>query len=435
MGEAPLVGAPYDLLLDWQSERANSRRDLNRLLALLPAAPSPLAVDLAEIASAVYLSDLALQRGRNEEWVRHWELEIPVREADFWRSQSQALSHLLYVLTRDEVAFEFVPLAGPVAELPARGSEGWQADCVSLLSGGIDSLAGAVLQLQTHRQPLFVAHQSGNPTIRRAQQAVSEMLTALAPGQWRLGTVLLHGGGGGREAWPFPPPAEREPSQRSRSLLFMSLAVLAASGQGVDDIFVAENGILTVALPLSGARIGGHSTRSTHPRVLNLVNDLIHSAGLSCRLSNPFVYQTKAELISHILRPSLSPFDIQRTVSCWAAGRQSRQCGACVACLIRRFAMLAAGLPDEAYQADLLGHPSDYVGTEGYGNLMDLLGLCNDFMHSSDLELLQRLPELLEMQSSTGGLADTLAMYRRFATEVQQVVRDHFPVLQPLLEG
>jgi hypothetical protein len=408
---------------------------LQGLLSLLPAPPSPLAADLVEVASAVYLADLALPRGRNEDWVRHLQLAVPVREPEFWQAQSSALSHLLYVLTRDEVGFEFVP-APALPPLPTGpGAQAWAADCVSLLSGGVDSLAGAVLQLQTGRQPLFVAHQSGNPTIRRSQEAVGEMLTALAPDRWRWATARLHGGGGRAGAWPFPPPEAREPSQRSRSLLFMSLAVLAASGQGVADIFVCENGILTAALPLSGARVGGHSTRSTHPRVLGLVNDLLQAAGLSCRLSNPFVHQTKAELVAQILRPALSPFEIQRSVSCWAAGRQSRQCGACVACLIRRFAMLAGGLPDEAYQADLLARPGDYVGTDGYGNLMDLLGLCSDFLRGSDIELISRRPELLEVQGGAGGVSDTLAMYRRFAGEVCQVVRDQFPALQPLLEG
>lgn len=421
---------PADLILRWDGPERNALRQVSALRELLPAAPAPLAEDLLDIATTVYLADVGVARGHNEDWVRSLALTVPVREPAFWQEQGPALSQLLYVLTRDSFRFEFVSCAA--AEQPT-ATGGGTADCVSLLSGGLDSLAGAVLLLRTGRQPLFVSHESGNPTIKSAQKTVRGTLEKLAPGRVFQAGTRLTAGGRGAAALPFAPPTRREPSQRSRSFLYMSLAVLAANAVGTPEAFACENGILTVAVPLAGSRVGGMSTRSTHPRVLALMSDLCQRADLGCALLNPFLYQTKAELLRDVLRPVLAPADIQRTVSCWAAGRQSRQCGGCVACLVRRFAMLAAGLPDEAYALDLLATPQRYVGTDAYTNLVDLLSQVADFLRRDDGELLALWPELLDLQATPVSLADVLAMYRRYAAEVQGVVEAHFPAAADLL--
>lgn len=437
-GSDPLPAAARgaDLCLRWDGPGRNALRNLGPLAALLPAEPPPLAADLLDIATAVYLADIGVPRGRNEDWVRNLDLTIQVREPSFWREHAGDLSHLLYVLTRDGVSFSFLPAGvGSGEGGPAAAAEPFAADCVSLLSGGLDSLAGAVMLLRTGRRPLFVAHQSGNPTVRAAQSDVAAMLAGLGAEQFAFGGAQVCAGGRSAAALPFPAPGDREPSQRSRSLLYLSLAVLAASAQGLREVYCFENGLLTVAAPLSSARVGGLSTRSTHPRVLALVSRLCQQADLGCEVLNPFTYQTKAELIRDILRPALGPLEIQKTVSCWAAGRRSRQCGGCVACLVRRFAMLAAGLPDEAYEVDVLARPSACVGTDAYANLVDILGQCAEFLRRDELELLSLWPELLDLQAAAVSLTDVLAMYRRYATEVQSVVETHFPEAAALLQS
>jgi 7-cyano-7-deazaguanine synthase in queuosine biosynthesis len=357
---------------------------------------------------------------------------VPVREPAFWQDVRSDLTYLLYVLTRDAVQFDFTA-KDAAADVSTSSSAPFHADCISLLSGGIDSLAGAVMLLKTGRQPLFVSHSSGNPTIRKTQATVAGCLEKLVPDGVRIAEIGLHGGGNGSPQHPFPPADQREPSQRARSFLFMSLAMAAAVGQGVNEAFIFENGILTMALPLSEARVGGFSTRSTHPKVIALMNQLCQKAQLGCQLRNPLVYQTKGEIIRDILRPALSPFDIQRTVSCWATGRSSRQCGGCVACLVRRFSMLTAGLPDEAYEIDLLGRPGDYVGTDGYSNLMDLLGQALSFADSDDNKLLFSYPELLDLPAGGVSIPETISMYRRHAEQVLAVVDQHFPAVAALL--
>ncbi len=415
-------------MLAWEGPQRNVLRNLRDLYRLLPRRPSPLAEDLLDLATVVYCADIGVPRGRNEEWVRRLELLTPVRQPDFWQARADDLSYLLYVLTRDSFRFTFAPRSAEATD-EAAGEAPFAADAVCLLSGGIDSLAGAAMLLRTGRRPLLVCHQSGNPTIFAAQGHVAPALAGLAPGQSALAGVRLQAEGRG-EGFPT---AEREPSQRSRAFLFMVLALVAADALGVDEAYIAENGILTMALPLSEARVGGLSTRSTHPKVIALLNALARQCGLSGALTNPFLYQTKAEIIRDILRPALPPFEIQKTVSCWAAGRQHRQCGGCVACLVRRLAMLAAGLPDEAYELDVLGDPAGARGTDAYANLVDLLSLCADFLIQPDAMLLAQSPELLDGGAGGVSLPETLGLYRRFGHEVRQVVQEHFPAAAKLM--
>src|SRR6185369_8544649 len=60
----------------------------------------------------------------------------------------------------------------------------------------------------------------------------------------------------------------RESSHRSRSFLFMSFAAVATVARGLNDIFICENGVLALNVPLSEARKGSRSTRHAHPLYL-----------------------------------------------------------------------------------------------------------------------------------------------------------------------
>ena len=432
------LGAPEqaDWLLDWRSPHRNAASTLTDLERSLPAPLTPLARDFLDVATGIFLADIAVPRGRNEQWVRDICLGLVVRELDFWQSAANLLTRLVHLLTADNFAFTFEPrCAEEPASPPAdKTAEVYAPDCVCLLSGGVDSLAGAVLLLQAGRRPHFVLHYSGNPTVRMAQDHVAALLEESWPATHLTSGLHIAPDTSRDEARPYPPPESREESRRARSLLFMALSTVTAATAGLEEVYLPENGVLTAALPLTRARIGSLSTRSTDPGVINLFNSLCEQAGWSCRIQNPFSYQTKAELIRDILHPALSPLDIQKTVSCWMTGRRNRQCGGCIPCLLRRISMLAAGLPDEAYMLDSLGDPLSHSGTDAFTNLVDLLSQVNTVLAGSDDELVMEYPRLLDLAAAGGDIAQIIAMLRRFAGEVKEVLTAHFPPSAALLD-
>jgi hypothetical protein len=202
----------------------------------------------------------------------------------------------------------------------------------------------------------------------------------------------------------------------------MVLGAIACHAAGVDELLCPENGVLAVNLPLTEARIGGYSTAGTRPQTLAGFQRLLAALDLSVRIENPFLYQTKGQLIRDVLRPYFAPEAIQSTVSCWMAGRLSRPCGACIPCLVRAVAMRTAGLPSEAHAVDPFSTGAE-VGPESAAraNLVDLLTLVGRLQRLSDCELYRAYPMLLEM-AAAASVPAVIRMLRRFAEEVSEAL-------------
>jgi len=430
----PLADADGPQLLAWSSEARNATRDISHLRAIARVPLPPVLEDLLDIATAVFLADIAAPRGMHDEWTRAMAIEVPVSMPDFWKDEAPLLSHLLYTLTRDSIEIGLTHRPRSEREDPV-GARPVDVDCVCLLSGGLDSLAGAAMLLRAGRRPLLVSHQSGNPTVESAQKQVVAALHRLWPGKAVWVGVRVSPARPGPRSLPFPPPQARESSRRARAILIMAIGVVAAHMTALEELYMAENGILTAALPLSVARSGSLSTRSTHPLAIALLSGLLQKAAVPCTFQNPFMYQTKGEIVRTFLKPTMPPRDILSTVSCWATGRYNRQCGGCVPCLLRRFALLSAGLPDEAYMMDVLERPEHYRGTEVYGNPVDLLNQAAAFLGSTDLELLIEYPQVLDLTEAGVSIEDTLKTYRRHAAEVFSVVDQHFPAAAKLMRA
>lgn len=76
------------------------------------------------------------------------------------------------------------------------------------------------------------------------------------------------------------PDPENPPSQRARSIIFLAYGVFMATtlaryhaGDEVT-LYVCENGFIALNPPLTGGRLGSLSTRTTHPIVLSLLQQV-----------------------------------------------------------------------------------------------------------------------------------------------------------------
>ncbi|MBD3293174.1 MAG: hypothetical protein GF393_09635, partial [Armatimonadia bacterium] len=394
----------------------------------------PAAMDLLDIATALYAADIAVMRGEREQWPREIDLSVPVRQPELWESAAEHLRQLTWELTRDAFSVNFYRSAdAPEIDCTADIASTVEPDCVSMLSGGLDSLAGAVMLQQTDRTPTYVLHRSGNPAVLTAQQRALAAIESHWPGASSARPCSVEPNPRGETALEYPPAEAREPSRRCRSVLFMAMGLVAAEAAGVADVYMPENGVLTAGLPVSAARAGSMSTHSTHPAVLELMNRVAEQAGLRGRLLNPFVYQTKSELIRDVLAPNLSISEIQSTVSCWAVGRANRQCGGCVPCLLRQIGMAWAELPPEAYMVDVLNRPGDYVGTDAYGNLVDMLRQAKQIHRQETSEMLAAQPGLLSLHSAGLEVKEVVAMLGRHAEQTLSVIEDRYPAAAALL--
>lgn len=299
------------------------------------------AVDLVRIAAGAYMADRLTQRGSG--FTRRIALAVAVTDTGRWADgAADDLERLLSWLTGDlwhlAVVQDEVPVAEPLLE-PEH-----DAVPTSLLSGGLDSFLGAIELLRTADAVRFLGHKDAAPSVKAAQTRVEAWLGRSytpAPSYTRVAL---------RQA-----ARKREPSSRSRSLLFAALGIAASSASGAATLYVPENGYTSINAPLHANRGGALSTRSTHPETFRRLDALVDRLGLGVVISNPFADMTKGEALRHVAAssPPAGWLDTAAgTLSCskldgnWNHGDPNLNCGLCVSCLVRRGTFIAAGQPD-----------------------------------------------------------------------------------------
>ncbi|MHB9024019.1 MAG: hypothetical protein ACYC7E_07550 [Armatimonadota bacterium] len=121
--------------------------------------PNDIAVDLLAIALSVIAADQATKRNQSPDgWTRQLELQVAVRDPAFWLTQKEPLERQLCFLTTDIWNIDFVEYATDFTI--HRKAAPRQEDCVILLSGGLDSLAGAIDLVAEGKRPYAVSQVS-----------------------------------------------------------------------------------------------------------------------------------------------------------------------------------------------------------------------------------------------------------------------------------
>jgi len=300
--------------------------------------PASRAWDLLSIALSVIAADTAVRRAHSSDgWTREIDLQVAVSEPAFWHAQTPLLERQLRFLTTDVWHVSFVE--GGAEPPPPREHVLPPEECVALLSGGLDSFVGAIDLVHRHRVSPYLVSQVAKGDKNRQLLLASKVSAG-------LGHVQLNHSANC--------PGANEPSQRARSIIFLTYAVLISTAlkryhDGHDvTVYVCENGFISINPPLTPARVGSLSTRTTHPVFISLFQELLNAAGLRVRITNPYQFKTKGEMLRECADQTLLRAHAHNTTSCGRYARtRYRHCGRCVPCLIRRAAFYAWGVQDK----------------------------------------------------------------------------------------
>lgn len=302
----------------------------------LGLAPAPEAWDLVSLALSVAAADLTVRRDASVDgWTREIDLEVAVSDQSRWVGLGDQIASTLAFLTTDRWFVGFVGGAS-LPEGPKKPR--WSAaDSAVLLSGGLDSLIGAI-DLHAAGSSLFaVSH-----TVRgdQANQVRFAQRVAAADHLQVNHNVST-------------PWTASETSQRARSLLFLAFAVLAATTTqryadgDVVPVYICENGFIAVNPALTPGRVGSLSTRTAHPHYLGEFQTILDALAVRVELRNPYAEKTKGQMIQDSADPGLLAELAIESTSCGRYQRYGLQhCGRCLPCSVRRAAFLAAGLAD-----------------------------------------------------------------------------------------
>jgi 7-cyano-7-deazaguanine synthase in queuosine biosynthesis len=423
------------LYLSADSTKGNITFDPALFSRDLGAPLDPISLDLCEIASYIYLADKGIRRGEFDRWGRELSFLVPVRQPAKWNSVKRHLINTIATLTGDGLRFHFTkrkeqePVKRKVPPLTWRPGPA-QPDCVSLFSGGLDSFAGALLLLQQNRKPLFISHYV-NALLKNVQ---SNLMDSIETKFVQRVEHLQYRVTSKRPRDPRYVFKAKESSHRSRSFMFLGFAAVAAAMRGLNDIYICENGVLALNVPLSEARKGSRSTRHAHPLYLRYFKRLITDLyGRPFSILNPFLFWTKGKEAELVKTSGLSAA-LKDTVSCWGYPNQtihfknSNHCGYCIPCIVRRVSVNASEMAnfDDKYFYDVFSRDRK---RKGHGrNVDDLILFCRDVAKMSTSDLVYRYPEFIMIEADEDAhpsdkIGQIVKVYKEFAREVLATVK------------
>ena len=313
------------------------------------------AIDLFYVSLMVFYADRKiLRRTQPDAWTRDITMYMPVLCLDKWNANSQLLESMLYFLTGDHWHFQFRERALNKYEELRRDVINKSKNKLAttefcMLSGGLDSFIGATDLLASGHEPIFVGNYNGGKGVSVYQKKVIDLLsTHFSYDKDRFYQFYA------------APRSGKEDTTRSRSLMFFSHAILLASGMGNPvTLYVPENGVISLNIPLTVHRSGSLSTRTTHPHFMGMLQLLLSKMGLPISIVNPYQFKTKGEMVRDCLASQFLKDNVKWTMSCshpdlgrYAGDPQPSHCGCCLPCTIRRAAIRFAGLKDKSKYRD-----------------------------------------------------------------------------------
>jgi 7-cyano-7-deazaguanine synthase len=211
---------------------------------------------------------------------------------------------------------------------------------VVLLSGGLDSATTLAIAQAEGFQCYALAVDYGQR--HRSELEAARMVSAAAGVRLQMLRIDLRAIGGSaltdNITVPLKPtegiPVTYVPA---RNTIMLSLAVGIAEVLGADDIFIGVNAVDYSGYP---------DCRPEYIEAFQTMANLATKAGVEghhLSIHTPLIDLSKADIIKQGIELGV---DYGRTVSCYKADAESRACGECDSCRIRRAGFEVAGVVD-----------------------------------------------------------------------------------------
>lgn len=397
-----------------------------QLFKSLKLIPEQKSLDIWFFSLYIHLIDNLLPRNEIaiDNWLREINVRIPVSTPLLWNSNSNLIIEALNFLTGDEWNIEFYQLeSNYYSNDELELEEDINIEKVCLLSGGLDSLVGAINLINNNDNILFISHFDGAGAINGEQKNIFEEFKR-SENDKNLYLSQFH---------VYPTEYlfySADSNQRARSILFLGFALFHAINFNVNEIVLPENGLISINLPLNESRTSSNSTRTTHPYFIKKLEEFIYQVGININIVNPYQTKTKGEMLDECLDKELLNLLINKTISCshykrrgpWTRKVGINNCGYCIPCLIRRSSIYYYDNLDtiERYGVDL--NPIELKINENSIISTDVYALINFLNKKYDIKKYEREISLI---ASTENKKEIAQMLYRGYNELRKYIEDN----------
>lgn len=329
--------------------------DLARISYFATRVPKVL-TGLLLLAAEVYAIDRGFSRKKYSinGWSREFDVSFRVSNANLFQANVERINALLSFLTGDYWSCEFEE--APILEfVDTDDTNGFNSiSQVNLFSGGMDSLIGAIDYMEQNNEDnklFLVSHYDSKMNGPKADQEkiISEFSSHYPNRFIWLGSLGIS------------PTISKELTSRSRSLMFLALAIMVAAYKS-GKVFVPENGPVSLNFPLSYSRRAACSTRTTHPIFIGMVRELLEIWNIPVSISNPYEFKTKGEMVRECEDRQYLLNILELSNSCGKRGEHqfmydnhnASHCGRCMPCMYRKASLV--GYKDKTTYGITLEH-------------------------------------------------------------------------------
>jgi 7-cyano-7-deazaguanine synthase in queuosine biosynthesis len=392
--------------------------------------PAENVTDLLHFALGLYTADQVVSREIHgfQGWSRHFKLYVPVSKLVEWTAIRQYMQELLSFLSGDNweiILREKTPAAskqGAIQTNVKSDQNTKKITDVALFSGGMDSFINAINLLEKKNKVAFVSHYK-----RGVEGKVQSTLYTKLNKQYGENSFISH------QFYVQPNQnfkgATKEGSSRARSFLFLCLGLTVTNTLGENvNFIIPENGLISLNIPLTGTRLSSHSTRTTHPYYINLFRKVAQGLGIKNKITNPYQFMTKGEMILDCKNIAIFKKMNPETVSCshsehsrYAGLSPGIQCGYCVPCIIRRAAEKKGKVSGTKYVHDILKEiPS--ATTQSGSDIRAFKLALKRMENKKDLSLMFDILGAGPLSFESAELQNYIATYKRGMNEVQALL-------------
>ena len=298
-------------------------------------------LDFFDVISYICYTDFYTYRDEDVNNKKKLTIIVPVNNIHVFNSIKEELEVLINYMTNGEkwsIKFEYQRKKKKISRVQKNISEEIKYDSVCTLSGGLDSMAGSVMEKEN--KTVYVTYET-NPIEVNNSNIIYEQLIRTPNNKHVVVKKKFF-------------DEKEQYTERSRSLIFIASCLIYADYYKIKEIKIYENGIMSLNPKFNFSR---RVTKTTNQKTLFLINDILKKLGIDIEVKNPFKYKTKGDILELIPKEYNSYIkNNTRTCSKNPGIRHFRNkakgnfhCGLCIACLLRQIGMIYNEKEDVEY--------------------------------------------------------------------------------------